>query len=77
MARGSPKAQEYQAAERALFCQRVEPPSHYYGVPGDNAFHLGQNKTSWKILTRQRALIKSVVSQFISGQTNNNVPAIL
>jgi hypothetical protein len=31
MARGSPKAQEYQAAESALFCQRVE----------DNAFHLG------------------------------------
>jgi hypothetical protein len=31
MARGSPKAQEYQAAERALFSQRVE----------DNAFHLG------------------------------------
>jgi hypothetical protein len=67
MARGSPKAQEYQAAERALFSQRVE----------DNAFHLGQNKTSWKILTRQRALIKSVVSRFIRGQTNNNVPAIL
>src|SRR5207249_2620819 len=35
----------------------------------------GQNKTSWKILTRQRALIKSVVSRFIRGQTNNNVPA--
>jgi hypothetical protein len=26
-------------AEAAFVCQRVEPPSHRYGVPRDNAFH--------------------------------------
>ncbi len=29
---------------RGAFCQRVEPPSYYYGVPRDNAFHLTKHR---------------------------------
>jgi hypothetical protein len=39
MAHGKPKPQDNQMAKPHPFCQRLEPPSPCYGVPGDNAFH--------------------------------------
>jgi hypothetical protein len=41
----SPKVQIIRRQGHNCFCQRVEPSSYYYGVPRDNAFHLGNANT--------------------------------